>query len=157
MCSAPRCWRACRLFSVEDGRLLSITDGHELTLIRTAAASALATDLLANPSPPNGATLAMLGTGDQVLVHLQAIRGVRKVGRVMIWGRSVEHARERAAEIAADASNPPVEVCDTAQQAVRCPSDPPELAAAIPLPSAAIQSYAGQLCRSSTLLCGINS
>ena len=122
---------------MEDGRLLSITDGHELTLIRTAAASALATDLLANPSPPNGATLAMLGTGDQVLVHLAAIRGVRKVGRVMIWGRNAEHARERAAEIAADASNPPVEVCDTAQQAVRCPSDPLLCCDAL---------HAGQLC-----------
>ena len=126
---------------MEDGRLLSITDGHELTLIRTAAASALATDLLANPSPPNGATLAMLGTGDQVLVHLAAIRGVRKVGRVTIWGRSVEHARERAAEIAADASNPPVEVCDTAQQAVRSGAPPTLPEACHPLPSAAMRCW----------------
>lgn len=68
------------LFSAADGRLLSISDGHELTLIRTAAASALATRLLANPAPPGGCTLALLGTGAQAMVHLAGIQAVRRVG-----------------------------------------------------------------------------
>lgn len=109
---------AVLLFSVTDGRLLSITDGHELTLIRTAAASALATRLLANPSPPGGCTLCMLGTGDQVLVHLAAIKAVRTVGKVAIWGRNREHAQRRAAEIAATPCAPPVEVFSSAREAV---------------------------------------
>lgn len=110
---------AVLLFSVADGRLLSITDGHELTLIRTAAASALATRLLANPSPPEGCTLCMLGTGDQVLMHLAAIQAVRPVGKVNIWGRNPERAEQRAAEIAAiGPTAPPVEVFRNAQEAV---------------------------------------
>ncbi len=110
---------AVLLFSVADGRLLSITDGHELTLIRTAAASALATRLLANPSPPGGLTLCMLGTGDQVLMHLAAIKAVRIVGKVTIWGRNRERAEQRAAEIAASGPDAPhVQVFGSAQEAV---------------------------------------
>lgn len=110
---------AVLLFSVDDGRLLSITDGHELTLIRTAAASALATRLLANPSPPGGCTLCMLGTGDQVMMHLAAIQAVRPVGKVHIWGRNREHAEQRSAEITASGPQaPPVEVFSNGQDAV---------------------------------------
>jgi ornithine cyclodeaminase/alanine dehydrogenase-like protein (mu-crystallin family) len=109
---------AVLLFSVADGRMLSIVDGHELTLIRTAAASALATRLLANPSPPGGCTLCMLGTGDQVLMHLAAIQAVRTVGKVTIWGRTRERAEQRAAEITALADAPAVEVFSSAQEAV---------------------------------------
>jgi alanine dehydrogenase len=110
---------AVLLFSVADGRLLSITDGHELTLIRTAAASALATRLLANPSPPGGCTLCMLGTGDQVLMHLAAIKAVRTVGKVNIWGRNRQRAEQRSAEIAASGPTaPPVQVFSNAQEAV---------------------------------------
>eukprot|EP01051_Picozoa_sp_SAG22_P027378 SAG22_NODE_9136_length_608_cov_0.948919_1_plen_183_part_01 len=101
------------LFSVEDGQLLSICDGHELTLIRTAAASALATKLLSNPSPPEGSTLALLGTGAQAAMHLAAIQAVRKVGRVMLWGRSQDNARRLAESLAATGSSPgspPVEI-----------------------------------------------
>ena len=50
------------LFSTADGRLLSLTDAHEVTRLRTAAASAVATRALARP---DACTLALLGTGAQ--------------------------------------------------------------------------------------------
>ena len=56
----------------------------ELTAIRTAAASAAATDALARP---DARRLAVLGTGEQARRHVEAIRLVRAIDRVTIWGR----------------------------------------------------------------------
>ena len=50
------------LFSTADGRLLSVSDAHEVTLRRTAAASAVATRALSRNVP---SVLALLGTGPQ--------------------------------------------------------------------------------------------
>src|SRR5580658_6471795 len=58
------------LFEPGQGRPVCIADAEEITLIRTAAASALATDVL---SRPESSVLAILGTGHQAIAHASAI------------------------------------------------------------------------------------
>jgi len=84
------------LFDGEDGRLLSTADAHAVTAIRTAAASAVATDLLARG---DSRTLCLLGTGTQALKHVEAIKCVRPINRVHLWGRNGAKAKAAAKQI----------------------------------------------------------
>jgi ornithine cyclodeaminase/alanine dehydrogenase-like protein (mu-crystallin family) len=83
------------LFEPESGAPVCVVDGGEVTAIRTAAASAVATDALALP---NAHRLAILGTGEQAITHLRAISRVRNLESAVIWGRSQEKARGFIAE-----------------------------------------------------------
>jgi ornithine cyclodeaminase/alanine dehydrogenase-like protein (mu-crystallin family) len=78
------------LFDHETGRPLALVDGAEITALRTAAASGLATRLL---SRSDSSTLGLLGYGVQAGVHLEAICAVRDIAEVRVWGRSLERAR----------------------------------------------------------------
>lgn len=80
----PTIQGALLLVDVEDGRLLSIMDSVEITLRRTAAATALAARLLARPK---SATLALCGCGAQALPHVQALREVLPLRWVRLWDR----------------------------------------------------------------------
>lgn len=84
------------LFDPETASPVAILDAGEITRIRTAAASALATDILARP---DAAVLAVLGTGEQAEAHVLAIAAVRPLTKVVIWGRNPEHARRLADEL----------------------------------------------------------
>lgn len=81
------------LFDAKQGTPLLILDAAEITAIRTAATSALATKLLARP---DAAHLAILGTGEQAERHIQAISLVRTIDRITIWGRNNDHAETLA-------------------------------------------------------------
>ncbi|WP_114953519.1 ornithine cyclodeaminase family protein [Sphingosinicella terrae] len=93
------------LFDGRTGAPAAFVEGGELTAIRTAAASAAATDALARA---DARRLAILGTGEQAWRHVEAIRHVRRLERVTIWGRAPERAaalaqRVRGSGIAAEA------------------------------------------------------
>jgi ornithine cyclodeaminase len=88
------------LFDGETGAPRAFVDAGVLTGIRTAAASAAATDALARP---DATRLAVLGTGEQALRHIEAIRHVRPIARVAIWGRDPEKARALAATTGGEA------------------------------------------------------
>lgn len=75
------------LYEPEHGRPVAIMDGSVVTAIRTAAASAVATDALARR---DAAVLAILGTGEQAESHLHAIPEVRAIREVRVWGRTPE-------------------------------------------------------------------
>jgi ornithine cyclodeaminase len=81
------------LFEPDEGRPVAIVDAEEVTHIRTAAATAVATDALARPDTP---TLLIVGTGGQAHAHLQALPLVRDFRRVLIWGRSFDKANALA-------------------------------------------------------------
>ena len=81
------------LFEPDEGRPVAIVDAEEVTHIRTAAATAVATDALART---DAATLLIIGTGGQAHTHLQALPLVRDFKRVLIWGRSFEKAQALA-------------------------------------------------------------
>jgi ornithine cyclodeaminase/alanine dehydrogenase-like protein (mu-crystallin family) len=103
------------LFDAEIGFPLAVMDAAELTAIRTAAASAVATRALARK---DAAHLAILGTGEQAVTHLEAISKVRTLRSVRVWGRSIEKA-ERFAEAQGPRLSARVEVSKTAEDAVK--------------------------------------
>jgi ornithine cyclodeaminase/alanine dehydrogenase-like protein (mu-crystallin family) len=83
------------LFETEYGRPFAIVDAAEITAIRTAAASAMATRLLARPE---STCLAILGYGAQARQHLEAMLCVRDFTQVRVWGRDPIKARAFCAE-----------------------------------------------------------
>jgi len=81
------------LFEAEHGCPVALLDAAEITAIRTAAASGLATQLLARPEAGD---LALLGAGEQARSHLEAMLAVRKLTRIRIWARDAGKAAEFA-------------------------------------------------------------
>jgi ornithine cyclodeaminase/alanine dehydrogenase-like protein (mu-crystallin family) len=78
------------LFDPASGAPVCIVHAGEITSIRTAAASAVATAALARP---DAGRLAILGYGEQAATHARAIAKVRRLSRIAVWGRSLERAR----------------------------------------------------------------
>lgn len=83
------------LFDPQDGTPKAIVDGREITAIRTAAASAAATDALARA---NAASLAIFGCGEQARRHLEALPCVRPFERILVCGRDKAKTRRFAAD-----------------------------------------------------------
>jgi ornithine cyclodeaminase len=73
------------LFSAETGAALATLEANEFTRLRTAAASAVAADLLALPE---ARTLAIFGAGIQGRAHAEALCRVRRFERVLVCARS---------------------------------------------------------------------
>ncbi|MEX1148275.1 MAG: ornithine cyclodeaminase family protein [Sphingomonadales bacterium] len=78
------------IFETKTGQPIAILDGSTVTGIRTAAASGVATRALARG---DATTLAVLGYGEQAREHIVAMAAVRRVNRVIVWGRSAERAQ----------------------------------------------------------------
>jgi len=72
------------LFEPEHGRPVALVDAAAITAIRTAAASGLATRLLARP---DAGDLALLGAGEQAQSHLESMLAVRRLRRIRVWAR----------------------------------------------------------------------
>lgn len=103
------------LFDPEDGAPVAAVDATEVTAIRTAAASAAATDVLARA---DARRLAILGYGEQAWRHACAIPHVRPIAELRVWGRSVERAAAFAARVQAELGLP-CRAADTVADAVR--------------------------------------
>jgi ornithine cyclodeaminase len=73
------------LFESGNGAPVCIVDGSTVTSIRTAAASAAASDALARPE---AMSLALLGYGEQAYAHAIALNEVRNIETIHVWGRS---------------------------------------------------------------------
>lgn len=84
------------LFDAKHGEPVMIFDAGEITAIRTAAASAVATRLLANEKAE---TLAIIGSGVQAEKHVEAIICVRKIKQINIWSRQQRNAENLAVKI----------------------------------------------------------
>ena len=102
------------LFDPDSGAPVCAVHAGEVTAIRTAAASAVATDALARKE---SRTLAILGTGEQAATHLRALREVRPPERVHVWGRSAERAAAFAKRMEAEVQIP-VRSAPSAREAV---------------------------------------
>jgi ornithine cyclodeaminase len=102
------------LFESEHGCPVALLDAAEITAIRTAAASGMATRLLARP---DAGDLALLGAGEQAQSHLAAMLAVRALRRVRVWARDSGKAADFAA---AEASRHgiAIETAATVQEAV---------------------------------------
>ncbi len=91
------------LFAAETGEPLALVNASAVTEIRTAAVSAVATDLLARPG---AAELAIIGTGVQARAHARAIAATRPLKRIRIAGRHPGRTRETAGKLAAELGLP---------------------------------------------------
>ena len=85
---------AMLLFEAEHGLPVALIEGGSLTAIRTAAMTALATDLLA---APGASRLLICGAGEQALWHLRAFRATRALDAVTVWTRDPAKAAAFAA------------------------------------------------------------
>ncbi|WP_163574472.1 bifunctional Delta(1)-pyrroline-2-carboxylate/Delta(1)-piperideine-2-carboxylate reductase [Halomonas faecis] len=77
----------------QHGQPLACLDGSELTRRRTAAASALAARELART---DAETLLVVGTGKLAPMVIEAHAAVRRIRRVLVWGRNPEKAERLA-------------------------------------------------------------
>lgn len=102
------------LFDPDTGAPTCVVDAGAVTAIRTAAASAVATDALARP---DATRLAILGYGEQAATHARAIGQVRTIEAVTVWGRSAERAGAFAGRMRAEL-NLPFTVAASAEAAV---------------------------------------
>jgi ornithine cyclodeaminase/alanine dehydrogenase-like protein (mu-crystallin family) len=95
------------LFRPETGEPLAVMDGAYITEVRTAAVSAIATDLLARA---DAAVLCILGSGVQARSHLHALRLVRPFAETRVFSphNAAVFAREHG-----------VRACASAEAAVR--------------------------------------
>jgi ornithine cyclodeaminase len=75
------------------GAPLAIMDGGYLTGVRTAAGSAVATRALARPE---ARSLGVFGTGVQARFHVETIRRVRALERVLVSGTSAQKSESFA-------------------------------------------------------------
>src|SRR5438477_11897401 len=86
------------LVDPETGAPLAVMDGRLITEMRTAAASAAATKLLA----ARGAkVLTILGSGVQARSHVEALRLVGKFEEFRVWSLTMEHEERFARELGA--------------------------------------------------------
>src|SRR5204862_2394738 len=86
------------LVDPETGTPLAVMDGRLITEMRTAAVSAVATNLLASAGAK---ILAILGSGVQAHSHAEALRLVRQFEEIRVWSPTREHAERFAKEIGA--------------------------------------------------------
>lgn len=86
------------LLDPETGAPLAVMDGTSITEMRTAAASAAATRVLASP---DARILAILGSGVQARSHVEALRFVRNFEDIRVWSPTNAHADRFANEIGA--------------------------------------------------------
>lgn len=97
---------AVLVFNPQNGAPAAVIDAGALTAIRTASASAAATDALARA---DATRLAVLGTGEQARRHVEAIRLVRPIDHVTIWGRDPAKAAALAEAIGGASAPTPAE------------------------------------------------
>jgi len=95
----PGCTRHQGVVVVFDGKtgaVSCIADAEPITKIRTACATAVATDALARK---DAEVLAVFGSGVQAEAHLRALPLVRDFREILLWGRSAEKTRVLAEEM----------------------------------------------------------
>lgn len=84
------------LMSPESGEVLAIIEANALTALRTAAATAVAVDLLA---APEAGIVAFLGSGVLARSHAALLRRVRQIREIRVWSRHPENVRQCVAAI----------------------------------------------------------
>ena len=94
------------MFKAETGEPLAVMDGRLITEMRTAAASAVATQQLARAGG-DASVLAILGSGVQAKSHLAALRLVRSFKEVRVWSprRAADFAQRHGVKAAATAAD----------------------------------------------------
>ena len=102
------------LFDPDTGAPVCIVHAGEITAIRTAAASAVATGALARK---DSRRLTILGYGEQAATHARAIAKVRNIESIIVWGRSPERAQAFAQAMQSELAVP-IATAESVEKAV---------------------------------------
>ena len=95
MKNKPTCPATIMLLNAETGETSAVVAATYLTAARTAAGSALATEMACpNSAEGYGLTLVVFGAGLQIELHIKAIQHVVSVKKVVIVNRSKERAEK---------------------------------------------------------------
>jgi ornithine cyclodeaminase len=94
-----------------------LLDGGYLTDTRTGAAGGVAARRLA---PDDVAVVAVIGTGIQARRQVEALRCVRDVGEVRVWGRHAGHAAAAAADLGGVVAQTARGAVDAADVVITC-------------------------------------
>jgi len=97
--SLPTVMSDILVYDSRSGALVAEISGETLTAIRTAASSAVATEVLAQGDVE---TLGLLGTGRQAEAHVPAIQLVRDISRVVVYSRDKTRGEAFARQISRD-------------------------------------------------------
>ena len=80
----PSVMATVHMYDASTGREVAEVEAENLTVLRTAASSAVATNLLARDDAMN---LGIFGTGRQAEAHIPAIRQVRDIREITVYSR----------------------------------------------------------------------
>lgn len=83
------------LLDAQTGKLAALLDAASLTLLRTAAVSAVSLRYMAHP---DARKLAILGSGAQARSHIEAFRAIRRFDSIRAWSPAREHLEAFAGE-----------------------------------------------------------
>ncbi len=78
------------LFDTDNGQPLAIIEAHHLGMVRTGAASGVATRHLARK---DASVVGMIGAGTQAIGQLEAVCSVRNIREVKVYSRNAERVR----------------------------------------------------------------
>lgn len=87
------------LYDLVNGRVLALLDSIEITILRTAAASAVAAKFLALP---DAATVTICGAGSQGRSHLRALLAVRPLREAFVLDLDATRAERLASELSTE-------------------------------------------------------
>lgn len=104
------------LFDHETGAPVALVDGAEITAIRTAAVSALASRELARA---DAGSHGIFGAGVLAATHLDAIARVRPIENVLVWARDTGKAHRFASE-QSERTGARITVAASAEEAAAC-------------------------------------
>lgn len=100
----------------KSGAVSAIADAEPITKIRTACATAAATDAMART---DAEVLAVFGTGLQAESHLHAMPLVRPFKEILLWGQSEERARKVGERLSRETGRQITAVADGREAAER--------------------------------------
>ncbi len=102
------------LHDVETGKLLAIIDANHLGMMRTGAATGVATKYMARG---DASTVGIFGSGFQARGQLLGVAAVRELKRVFVYGRSVEKRKDFSRQME-ETLGVPVSPVENAREAV---------------------------------------
>ena len=112
---APSVLATTSLHDTMDGRLVALCEATFLTAIRTGAASAVVTDILA---VPDASTLGVVGCGAQAVTQIHAITRVRPIDSVVAFDANAGVAASLERRLRRAGLDVPCELTDNADDVV---------------------------------------
>jgi len=103
------------LYDTDGGKLVAMIEASQLGMLRTGAASGVATRYLARK---DAAVVGMIGTGKQAVGQLEAVCAVRKIREAKVYSRNSERA-QKFCEAVSSRCNIKMTVAQTPADAVR--------------------------------------